>query len=86
MIATNKIAGRYPDLIHVEGYNFTRPNAGHVKQIFKQNYKWDKNYGMHLYLRWYKNDTSIDTIRRLNTTIGSVSRHILFGNKELCST
>ena len=87
VIAPYKLAKTYPHLIHVEGYNFTTPNAGHKHQIFKENYKWDKNYGMHLYLRFYnlKNITSENTIRRLNTTIGSVCRHILFGNKDLCS-
>ena len=81
----NNLAKKYPNLIHVEGYNFTRPNWKNVKQIFEQNYIWDTNYGMHLFVRWYKNDVSFDIIRTLNTTIGSVCRHILFGNKELCS-
>ena len=81
----SKVAQKYPHLIHVEGYNFTRPNWKNVKQIFEQNYNWSTNYGMHLFVRWYKKDANIDIIRTLNTTIGSVCRHILFGNKELCS-
>ena len=82
----NNLAKKYPDLIHVEGYNFTRPNWKNVKQIFKENYDWSTNYGMHLYVRWYKNDTDVSIIRTLNTTIGSVCRHVLFGDKELCES
>ena len=80
----HKVANKNPELIHVEGYNFTRPNWKNVNQIFKENYDWSTNYGMHMYVRWYKNKTDVDIIRTLNTTIGSVSRHVLLGNKELC--
>ncbi|XP_060593020.1 uncharacterized protein LOC132747619 [Ruditapes philippinarum] len=80
----DKLSKQYPNLIHVEGYNFTRPNWQQVNLIFNQNYDWSTNYGMHLYIRWYKNETNNVIIRTLNTTIGAVCRHVLFGNKELC--
>lgn len=80
----DKLSKEHPSLIHVEGYNFTRPNWQHVDLIFKKNYDWSTNYGMHMYIRWYKNETNNVIIRTLNTTIGSVCRHVLFGNKELC--
>lgn len=80
----DKLSKQYPNLIHVEGYNFTRPNWQHVDLIFKTNYDWSTNYGMHMYIRWYKNETNNVIIRTLNTTIGAVCRHVLFGNKELC--
>lgn len=81
----NKLAKQHPELIHVEGYNFTRPSWQKHKLIFEGNYDWRWNYGMHMYARWYKNPINVDIIRTLNTTIGSVSRHILLGNKELCT-
>lgn len=80
----DKLSKEHPSLIHVEGYNFTRPNWQQVGLIFNKNYDWSTNYGMHMYVRWYKNETNNVIIRTLNTTIGSVCRHVLFGNKELC--
>jgi len=80
----NTLAKKHPDLIHVEGFNFTRPNWKDYKLIFDGNYDWSTNYGMHLYSRWYNTAIDVNIIRTLNTTLGSVSRHILFGNKELC--
>lgn len=80
----NTLAKQRPELIHVEGFNFTRPSWKNYRQIFDENYDWSTNYGMHMYARWYKRPINLDIIRTLNTTIGAVSRHILFGNKELC--
>ena len=80
-----KLAEAYPKLIHVEGFNFTRPNYYQAdKLIFKSNYDWSTNYAMHMFARVFKGNVSIDIIRRMNTTLGSVSRHVLFGNKEIC--
>lgn len=80
----NRLANQHPELIHVEGFNFTRPNWQNTKQIFDENFNWATNYAMHMYARWYKRPVNEEIIRSLNTTVGSVSRHILFGNKELC--
>ncbi|XP_052806612.1 uncharacterized protein LOC128235861 [Mya arenaria] len=80
----NTLAKKHPDLIHVEGYNFTRPSWKNVKLIFDANYDWSSNYGMHMYARWYRRPIDVTSMRTLNTTVGSVSRYILLGNKELC--
>jgi mannosyltransferase OCH1-like enzyme len=80
----NTLAKNHPELIHVEGFNFTRPNWQNTKLIYDGNYNWATNYGMHMYARWYRRPINLDIIRTLNTTVGAVSRHILFGNKELC--
>lgn len=79
-----KLSLMYPHLIHVEGFNFTKPGPGGIGLIQKENYDWTTNYAIHLYIRYYKKETDIDIIKSLNTTIGSVSRHVLFGDKELC--
>ena len=79
------LAKNHPRLIHVEGFNFTRPNWPNRQLIYKGNYDWSTNYGMHLFVRDYKKETTEDIIRTLNTTIGAVCRHVLFGNKELCA-
>ena len=87
------IAQQLPDTIHVEGNKFTRPNGYQIDLIYDKNFNWSDNYAMHLYSRWYRmpisglaNKLKFDEkhIGLLNTTLGSVARHILFGNKELC--
>ena len=84
LITPLQLSEKHPELIHVDWYNFTRPNYHKTKLIFKENYDWSTNYAMHLYVRFYKEPINVDIIRTLNTTIGAISRHVLFGNKELC--
>ena len=73
-------------LIHVEDKTFVKPNAIDApKQIFKGNYNWSNNYAIHMFIRYNKTVHNFQDIRYLNTTVGSVSRFILFDNKELCS-
>ena len=78
------LADKYPDIIHTEGYRFVQPNARNRHLIFDENYNWSDNYAIHLYIRYYKNFTDEYVIRNLNTTLGAVARHVLYGNKELC--
>ena len=93
LLVPSTIATRHPSHIHTEGYNFIRPNDKSLQliwsdkyKLFSQNYNWSENYAIHPFIRFYKykNETDELAIRHLNTTIGSVARHILFGNKELC--
>lgn len=79
-----KLVEKFPSLIHIEGYNFTRPSWRFRALIYSHNYNWSTNYAMHLFLRFYTNFTDENTIRYLNTTIGAISRHVIFGNKNLC--
>ena len=79
-----QIAKANPSLIHIEGFNFTRPHGGNMGLIFFKNYDWSTNYAMHLYIRYYKKPINLKIIRTLNATMGSVARHIFFGNKDLC--
>ncbi|KAL3836289.1 hypothetical protein ACJMK2_021726 [Sinanodonta woodiana] len=83
------LAKRHPKLIHVEGYNFTRPNWKSAGLIFNHNYNWSTNYAMHSYARilmtkYPDRNVNLTNIRYLNNTIGSISRHVLLGSKELC--
>ena len=84
LIIPYQLSEKHPELIHIDGYNFTRPNYLQTKMIFKENYDWSTNYAMHLFIRWYKDPINVDIIRTLNTTIGAISRNVFFGNKELC--
>ncbi|KAL3836288.1 hypothetical protein ACJMK2_021725 [Sinanodonta woodiana] len=83
------LASQHPELIHIDGYNFTRPSWQNMTWIFNRNYNWATNYAMHSYARMFVKEypnrkVDLMSIRYLNTTIGSISRHVLFGSKELC--
>ncbi|XP_062572887.1 uncharacterized protein LOC134234859 isoform X1 [Saccostrea cucullata] len=83
-ILPHKLSLKHPDLLHIENKTFVRPNYTQLKLLFRKNFNWSKNYGIHLYIRFYKRmHTSMD-VRRLNTTMGSVARYILYDTKELC--
>jgi hypothetical protein len=79
-----KLSLKFPDLIHVENKTFVRPNWTQLKLLFEKNFNWSKNYAIHLYVRFYKRFHTFMDVRRLNTTLGSVARYILYNNKELC--
>lgn len=79
-----KLSKQYPDLLHVENKTFVRPNYTQLPLLFKKNFNWSQNYGIHLYIRFYKSMHTFNDIRRLNTTMGSVARYILYDTKELC--
>jgi hypothetical protein len=83
-IVPNRLSLMHPDLIHVENKTFVRPNYTQLPLLFKMNFDWSKNYAIHLYIRFYKLRHNFHDIRYLNTTIGSVARHVVYGSKELC--
>ncbi|XP_063412061.1 uncharacterized protein LOC134694887 [Mytilus trossulus] len=78
------LSKKYPDLIHVENKTFVRPSWQQLPLLFEKNFDWSKNYGIHLYIRFYKFTHDFNDIKYLNTTMGSVGRHVLYGSKELC--
>ncbi|XP_069132313.1 uncharacterized protein [Argopecten irradians] len=84
-IVPYQLSQKYPHLIHIEKKTFVNPDYTNVDMIFKENFNWSNNYAIHLYIRYYKVEHNFTDIRHLNTTLGSVARHVLYGIKELCS-
>lgn len=78
-----KLSRIFPQLIHVEIGTFYNPTWRNTKLIFKENYDWSKSYSIHLYFRYYNKDHDPEDIKTLDTTIGSVYRHVFYGNKNL---
>ena len=82
------LSKKHPETVHVHGHSFTTPNHDHRVEIFENNFNWSENYGLHFFARAYtleyKGRYDHVTMRQLNTTMGSIARYILFGNKELC--
>ena len=77
-----KLSKKHQNLIHVPPYYFTRPIKH--KNIHYRQYDWSFNYAIHIFQRYYSYHIDETVIRNLDTTVGSISRHVLFNNKELC--
>ncbi|XP_060077341.1 uncharacterized protein LOC132556904 [Ylistrum balloti] len=84
LFVPTKIARQHPEWIHVEYMTFCSPDGEHRNIIFEGNYDWGQNFAIHLYIRFYKKEHNCDDVRKLNTTIGAVSRHVLYGSRKLC--
>lgn len=81
------LALRYSDLIHVESGTVSRPKDMIGFKLYSlryEKYNWSKVYGVHLFTRLYNRALNETTIRTMQTACGSILRHVLFGNKELC--
>lgn len=88
MVYPKKVARKHSDLIHIEYATISRPKdmiGGKIYYTKYATYDWSYIYGIHLYSRIYKKPFNEMTIRNMNTTVGSISRHVVFGNKELCN-
>lgn len=79
-----ELSRKYPDLLHVENRTFIRPSYVELPLIYQRNFDWSQNYALHLYIRFHKGVYTFKDVRRLNTTMGSVARHVLFDTKEFC--
>ncbi|XP_060082164.1 uncharacterized protein LOC132561474 [Ylistrum balloti] len=78
-----RIAKAHPSWIHIENMTFCTPNGMNLNKIFKENYDWKQNYAMHLYIRYYKENDDVITVRRFNSTIGALARFVLYDTKAL---
>ncbi|KAJ8305826.1 hypothetical protein KUTeg_016371 [Tegillarca granosa] len=84
VILPYRLSKKYPSLIHVENATFYSP--GPLETLFFNNFNWEDKFAMHLSIRYYKSSLFNEfDIRRLNTTLGAMARHILFDRKELCA-
>lgn len=87
VLMAEKLARKFPDLIHVFEHHCAFYPHGLV--LYNQNYKWSHSYGLHIYKTGHIPELqkiNFETVRNINNTIGAVFRYILFGSKELCSS
>ena len=81
------LAKKRTDLIHVEEGTLCAPTIlipVHARINNTLKYDWSKLYGFHLYAKKIRFPWDVDWIKDFNTTIGSMVRHVVYGNKELC--
>ena len=78
------IIEKFEKLIHVEYGKLSRPWSQIGFKIYNTNYKWVGIYGIHLFSRSYKKPMTTERVKYFNSTVGSICRHVLFGDKELC--
>lgn len=87
VLMAEKLARKFPDLIHVFEHHCVFYPHGLV--LYNQNYKWSHSYGLHIYKTGripQLRQINFETVRKINYTIGAVFRYIIFGSKELCSS
>jgi hypothetical protein len=87
MVYPHILAKNHTDLIHIEYTTISRPQKMNYEKIYHKSYasyNWSYIYGIHLYIRMYKEPFDETSIRTMNFTLGSISRHVVCGNKELC--
>ncbi|XP_060604137.1 uncharacterized protein LOC132756992 [Ruditapes philippinarum] len=84
MIYPNRIYKNFPDSIHVENGTISRLVNQIGPSVYEINYNWAGIYGFHLFRRSYRKPITVDSVKYFNSTVGSICRHVLFGNKELC--
>lgn len=87
MVYPTEIAAKHKKLIHLENGTTSRPMDLNDVDLYDSKYgeyDWSSIYSIHLH-SGIMNDTYDEyTIRGMKTIVGSISRYILYGNKELC--
>ncbi|KAK7508139.1 hypothetical protein BaRGS_00000378 [Batillaria attramentaria] len=65
---------------------FMRPYFKDIgEKFFKKLFDWEGKHGIHLYVRLFKKYFSgLMDFERQNSSLGLVSRHILFGDRQAC--
>lgn len=80
----NTLAKLYPHLVYIEEDHLKRPNKSNM--IFEGNFNWSQNNALHLWTTsWRRKNqpTGIEDIMKKNTTLGEISRFILFCSSEI---
>jgi hypothetical protein len=75
---------KFKDHIHIEYGTLSRPLTQIGFKIYNTNFRWGGIYGIHLFSRSYRKPMTVKLVKYFNSTVGSICRHVLFGNKELC--
>ena len=89
MMYPSYLANRKPGLIHIEYGTIARPDGQRRATVYNTNTNWSNIYGMHLFVKSYRSYSKYideNNVKNFNSTVGAICRHILFGNKELCSS
>ncbi|KAL4222754.1 hypothetical protein ACF0H5_018795 [Mactra antiquata] len=80
------LARRYPQDIKTLYGSLSRPWYQIGRIIYETNYNWQSIYGIHLFSRIFNRLMNEEGVKTFNSTVGSICRHILYGNKALCRT
>ncbi|KAK7482748.1 hypothetical protein BaRGS_00026046, partial [Batillaria attramentaria] len=79
-----EIHQQHPDIPFHAINTFMKPWYRDIKQTFYDNIlDWQKLHGIHLYVRFYR-DYFKENFESKNSSLGQVSRHILFGDHRAC--
>lgn len=85
----HRLALSHPELIHIEETSLDRPNWKESPLIYSGLYDWRSNFAMHLWVRkWPEQDVpqGLKDVATANTTIGEMTRWILYGSSDPVSS
>ena len=86
-VVPNDLARLYPHLIHVEDTSLNRPNWFEMNLLYFDHYNWSDNYAVHVWQRHIPQGATIPLephdINRLDSTLGEITRYVLYGSKEM---
>ncbi|KAK7500648.1 hypothetical protein BaRGS_00008223, partial [Batillaria attramentaria] len=80
----------FRDMIHVAGYAFVKPDLSWIHEVWEGKYNWANNHAVHLYVRSMvesqrvRTAYTLDELKRKNSSLGEITRHIMFGAKDMC--
>lgn len=88
MVYPKLLSSEFKDLIHVDFGKLSRPWGQIGLQIYYTNCNWKGIFGIHLFSRIFapRSYMDMETVKHFNSTVGSICRHVLYGDKELCVT
>ena len=73
---------QHRDLLHVEPYKLTTPDWLERDKLWKDVIDWRDLYVIHIMGHLYKDKSSPESIKTMNSTFGEVMRYIYYGSSK----
>ncbi|KAK7486324.1 hypothetical protein BaRGS_00022494 [Batillaria attramentaria] len=75
---------KHPEVALYVANTLINPNYNHIKKKFYEHlFNWKSKHGIHLYVRFFRKYFQ-GNFETKNTSLGQVSRRILFGDSDAC--
>jgi len=81
-----KLYLKRPDLLHVEWYKFTTPDWIERDKLWKKVIDWKDLYVIHVMGHLFKDTSTPESIKSINSTFGEVMRFIYYGSPKLITS
>ena len=88
VLMANKLAIRYPHLVHIALKSLVNPNYNQNDQMYgSKYYNYTSNYAVHIFSEHhYFIPSNEEELKGYNCTLGRIMRHVLYGKSDLLDT